>query len=156
MFRNIILSSKNLPLAQFLACSCDVFHHLLIICLFHLVYSNFCYITFSYAGKYLVFFFCPLDLWLLDVSILFDYKFVVLCCLHAIPLNLSHLSTTATVVNIVLKVTGIKSFINCMHVILNWIITNNTYMLSFTAPLFVQQRSLPSVTESTLKLLVVQ
>ena len=111
---------KNLPLAQFLACFCDVFLHLLMICHFLPVYSNFCYITFSYAGKYLVFFFYPLDLWVLDVSILFDYKFAVLCYLHAIPLNLSHLFTIATVVNIVLKVTDIKSFINWTHVILNY------------------------------------
>ena len=60
---------------------------LLIICLFLPVYSNFCYITFSYTGKHLVFFFYPLDLWVLDASILFDYKFVVLCYLHAILPN---------------------------------------------------------------------
>ena len=63
---------NNLPLAQFLTCSRDALHHLLPICLFLSVYSNFCYITFSYTGKHLVFFFYPLDLWVLDVSILFD------------------------------------------------------------------------------------
>ena len=78
---------NNLPFAQFLACSGDTLHHLLMICLFLSVYSNFCYITFSYTGKHLVFFFYPLDLWVLDASILFDYKFVVLCYLHAILPN---------------------------------------------------------------------
>ena len=107
LVKNIIISFKNLPLAQFLACFCDVSHYLLMICLLLPVFStDFCktfpllkfwhvhlmflvicwwfvfsfqfilicviFITFSYTGKYLVFFFYPLDLWVLDVRILFD------------------------------------------------------------------------------------
>ena len=41
----------NLPLAQILACSLDVFGHLLMICLFFPVYSNLCYIYYFFLHR---------------------------------------------------------------------------------------------------------
>ena len=42
---------KNLPLAQILACSLDVFGHLLMISLFFPVYSNLCYIYYFFLHR---------------------------------------------------------------------------------------------------------